>query len=54
MVKDLPTFCKLQIQAKNKNFGDTCGGTYKYLEVDYECLCKLTKTKTLSGFLINK
>ena len=27
--------CKLE--AKNGVFGDTCGGTYKYLEVAFEC-----------------
>ena len=26
-----------EIEAKNKVFGDTCGGTYKYLEVVFEC-----------------
>ena len=26
-----------QVAAANTNFGDTCPGTYKYLEVDFEC-----------------
>ena len=26
-----------EVAATNTNFGDTCPGTYKYLEVDFEC-----------------
>ena len=32
---DGKTSCELE--AKNSVFGDTCGGTYKYLEVDFKC-----------------
>ncbi|XP_072306358.1 rhamnose-binding lectin-like [Eucyclogobius newberryi] len=28
------------IRASNSEFGDSCGGTYKYLEVAYVCQCK--------------
>ena len=32
---DGKTSCELE--AKNSVFGDTCPGTYKYLEVDFKC-----------------
>ena len=32
---DGETSCELE--AKNSVFGDTCSGTYKYLEVTYQC-----------------
>uniref|UniRef100_A0A3B4FE18 SUEL-type lectin domain-containing protein n=1 Tax=Pundamilia nyererei TaxID=303518 RepID=A0A3B4FE18_9CICH len=37
------------IEASNSVFGDPCPGTYKYLEVAYDCPCKcLEKNKTLN------